>query len=252
MTVSKALAGAAVMTLLVGVPIAQAQHRGGGGQGRGSGGAAAGRAAPPVVAPRGVAVAPLRFYRPYYSFRPRVSLGFGLWAGFPVAYAYQAPYYAGYYNPYFAPYAYPAPYPVYGSYTTAYPAYTPPAYPLSAYPPPPYPQSAYPPSGYPQSAYPPSGYPASGYPPPGSVGVQGPNQVTTGGVSFEISPDTAEVFVDGSYVGTVGHFTPMSQPLGLTPGRHRVEIRAPGYRTMDIDVDIVAGQVIPYQGVLER
>jgi hypothetical protein len=78
------------------------------------------------------------------------------------------------------------------------------------------------------------------------------NQANTGGVSFEISPDTAEVFVDGSYVGTAGEFTPITEPLGLTPGRHRIEIRAQGYRTMNVDVDIVAGQVIPYQGSLER
>ena len=71
-------------------------------------------------------------------------------------------------------------------------------------------------------------------------------------VSFEITPSTAEVFVDGQYMGTVGQFTPTSQPLGLTPGRHHVEIRAPGYRTMDLDVDVIAGQVIPYQGALER
>ena len=73
-----------------------------------------------------------------------------------------------------------------------------------------------------------------------------------GGVSFEITPSTAEVFIDGSYVGTVGEFTPTTQPLGLTPGRHQMEIRAPGYRTMNFDVDIVAGQVIPYQGTMER
>jgi hypothetical protein len=71
-------------------------------------------------------------------------------------------------------------------------------------------------------------------------------------VSFEITPSTAEVFADGSYVGTVGQFTPTSQPLGLSAGRHRIEIRAPGYRTMDFDVDIVAGQVIPYRGAMER
>jgi PEGA domain len=196
-----------------------------------------------VVAPHVVRVAPVRFYRPYYTFRPRFSLGFGLWAGFPIMY----PYYYGYYNPYFAyprPYPYPYPYPPYG-YGYPYPA---PGYP---YPPPAYPP-AYPPSGYPPSGYPPSGYPPSANPPAGSVGVQGPNQVNTGGVSFEITPSTAEVFVDGQYMGTVGQFTPTSQPLGLTPGRHHVEIRAPGYRTMDFDVDVIAGQVIPYQGALER
>ena len=58
--------------------------------------------------------------------------------------------------------------------------------------------------------------------------------------------------MDGSAIGTVGQFTPTSQPLGLTVGRHRIEVRASGYQTMAFDVDIVAGQVIPYQGTLER
>jgi archaellum component FlaG (FlaF/FlaG flagellin family) len=80
----------------------------------------------------------------------------------------------------------------------------------------------------------------------------GQSQANTGGVSFEITPSAAQVFIDGSYVGTVGEFTPTTQPIGLTPGRHRIEIRARGYRTMELDADIVAGQVIPYQGVLER
>jgi hypothetical protein len=35
-------------------------------------------------------------------------------------------------------------------------------------------------------------------------------------------------------------------------GRHHIEVRASGYQTMSFDVDIIAGQVIPYQGTMER
>jgi hypothetical protein len=172
-------------------------------------------------------VGPARFFRPYYSFRPRLSLGFGLWAGYPFAYPY------AYYDPFYSPYGY--------GYPAAYPPYDY-AYPETTYP-------AYPPaSGYPASAPPPA---ASYESAPGSIGVQ-PGQTNTGGLSFEVTPSTAQVFVDGTYVGTVGQFTPTSQPLGLTSGRHQVEIRAPGYRTITFDPDVVAGQVIPYQGVMER
>jgi hypothetical protein len=39
----------------------------------------------------------------------------------------------------------------------------------------------------------------------------------------------------------------------VTPAtRHRIEVRAPGYQTLTFEVDIIAGQVIPYQGALER
>jgi hypothetical protein len=38
----------------------------------------------------------------------------------------------------------------------------------------------------------------------------------------------------------------------LNAGRHRIEIRASGYRTMTFDADVQAGQVIPYQGSLQH
>jgi hypothetical protein len=182
------------------------------------------------------------FYRPYYSFRPHLSLGFGLWAGYPFAYSSYYSYPYGYVYPYPAdPYAYGYAAPYYG-------------YPVRAYPP----NQSY---GYPPSSYPPSGAPdydpaGQAYPaqqPAPSVGVQpGGEQSRPGGVTFEITPATAAVFVDGTYVGTVANFGPTSQPLGLISGRHRIEIRAEGYRTMTFDVDVTPGQVIPYQGTLQR
>jgi hypothetical protein len=201
------------------------------------------RVAPRIIGPRGVIVGSRGFYRPYYSFRPRLSLGFGLWVGYPVAY----PYYYGYPDygygyPY--PYGYPDPY---GYPASSYPGY-------GGYPP--APNGAYPPTSY--GGYPPAsngGYPpsSSSYPaqPQTSVGAQ-PGQASGGGVSFEITPGTAEVYVDGAYVGTASTFGPSSQPLSLTPGRHRVEVRAPGYETMSFDADAIPGQVIPYQGAMQR
>jgi hypothetical protein len=209
-----------------------------------------------------------RFYRPYYTFRPRVSLGFGLWVGYPVSYPYyyDDPYY---YDPYYTPYGYSDPYAYpparYPAYPSTYPAYPPP-YP-SSYPPqnpsnyPPTYSSNYP-SQYPSNS--PSQYP-SNYPPQstsrspqypsasGSVGVQrGQRSTNVGGVSFDITPDTAEVFVDGSFAGRVGEFTASARPLDLTPGHHRIEIRASGYRTLTFEENIVAGQVLPFQGTMEQ
>ena len=140
-------------------------------------------------------VGPVHFFHPYYAFHPRVSVGFGLWAGYPLAYPY------AFYYPYYS-YSY---------------------YPYS----------------YDQYSYDPY------------TNVQ-PNQTSTGGMSFDITPSNAELFVDSVRVGTVGEFTPTTQPLGLEAGHHHIEIRAAGYQTMSFDVDIVAGQVIPYQGSLER
>ena len=115
--------------------------------------------------------------------------------------------------------------------------------------------------GYYYPYYPdvPNGY-VSGYVSPdanaatsGTTGsVAQPNETNVGGLSFEVTPSNAELFLDNMRVGTVGDFTPTTQPLGVEAGHHHVEIRAPGYQTMSFDVDIVAGQVIPYQGSLEQ
>jgi len=163
------------------------------------------------------------YAHPYYAFHSHFSLGFGLYVGYPVAY------------PYYAPYAY-APY-----YYDSYPATT---YPAPAYPYPyPYPGYGYPSTGDPGTAAPYG-------PDPGSVNVQ-PGAQNTGGLSFEITPGAAQIFVDGNYAGVVQDFTPNTAPLALTPGRHHVEVRAPGYQTMTFDVDVLVGQVIPYQGTMQ-
>jgi hypothetical protein len=73
-----------------------------------------------------------------------------------------------------------------------------------------------------------------------------------GGVSFDISPSTAQVYVDGTYAGLVEDFDGASEPLLLAPGTHYVEIRLAGFRTATFDVTIAAGEDTPYQGTLER
>src|SRR5215470_11414673 len=61
---------------------------------------------------------PVRFVTPYYTFRPRFSVGLGLFIGYPVAYGssyyYPDRFYAyayAYAYPYAYAYAYPYPYP---------------------------------------------------------------------------------------------------------------------------------------------
>jgi hypothetical protein len=71
------------------------------------------------------------------------------------------------------------------------------------------------------------------------------------GVTFQVSPATAEVFVDGAYAGTVQDFWADLEPLMLVTGSHRIELRAPGYNTATLDVTTTPGQVIPFFGELE-
>ena len=204
------------------------------------------RAVPRGVGSRVVVAPPFRsFARPYYAFRPRVSVGFGLYVGYPVAFPYRTATATAtrYGNPYRYGYSYPYP---------AYPPYPPyPPYPYLAYSGSPYPYPDYRPSTSPSSTYPNNPPPA--LPPQGSIGVApGSPQRSSGGISFEITPGNAQVYVEGQYVGLVSAFSPTEQPLTLPPGRHRVEIRLVGYQTMTFEAEVMPGQVVPYQGTLQR
>ena len=151
---------------------------------------------------------------PYYAFRPRFGLGFGLYVGYPVAYPYWAfpdPYVYGY------PYDYP--------YGAGYP-------------------DSYAPATDPNAV---TAAPQSGIAPQGQAATQGPY----GGLSFQMTPATAQVYVDGVYVGIAGQFSATTQPLTLAPQRHHIELRADGYETLAFDVDVAPGQVIPYQGTMQ-
>jgi hypothetical protein len=147
------------------------------------------------------------FSRPFFSFRPRFTLGFGLVAGYPVAFPY-----GYYYSPYDYSYGYPD-YPVYGM-------------------------------AEPVPTYPDGSYYADG-------GGYADNSNAYGGVTFDIQPTNASVYVDGKYIGTVAEFSPEQPPLSLTLGRHHVEIRNQGFQTLSFDVDVVAGEVTPFQGQMQ-
>jgi len=95
----------------------------------------------------------------------------------------------------------------------------------------------------PVPTYPDNGYAAAPAAPPD-------NTANFGGVTFDIQPTNAAVYVDGKYIGTVAEFSPQQPPLSLTLGRHHVDIRAQGFQTMSFDMDVVPGQVTPYQGAM--
>jgi hypothetical protein len=97
------------------------------------------------------------------------------------------------------------------------------------------------------------GYPA--YAPEWSYGYPGaydvvPGPSTYGGVSFEVTPNDATVYVDGNFVGQAAQFDGSTQPLSLIAGSHRIELRAQGCEPLVFNVDVRPGQVIPYQGDL--
>jgi hypothetical protein len=90
--------------------------------------------------------------------------------------------------------------------------------------------------------------PVYGYYAPRTPVVVGPESTMYGGVSLEITPGDAFVYVDGTYAGTVRDFDGTDQPLTLAGGMHHIEIQATGYEPMTMDVAVQPGQVIPYRG----
>jgi hypothetical protein len=90
-----------------------------------------------------------------------------------------------------------------------------------------------------------------GYSGQGYYGVA-PGVQQYGGLSFDIQPSDADLFVDGEYVGAVGTFTPYGEPLTLWPGVHRIAIVRDGFRTMEWEVAVEPGRVVPYRGMLAR
>src|SRR5262249_47154272 len=93
--------------------------------------------------------------------------------------------------------------------------------------------------------------PVYGYAAPVAPVVVGPNSTQYGGVSLDINPPDASVYVDGGYAGLVQDFDGTRQTLTLTYGRHRIEVTAPGYEPLTFDVDVIGGQIVPYQGDLQ-
>ena len=70
-----------------------------------------------------------------------------------------------------------------------------------------------------------------------------------GTLRLDVEPGTAQVYVDGFYVGSVA----MVNDVGLTlrVGWHRLEFRAPGYETPAVNVTVEANRTTTYHLALQ-
>jgi PEGA domain len=74
-------------------------------------------------------------------------------------------------------------------------------------------------------------------------------QPLPGRLRLDIEPGGAQqLYVDNYYVGTLEDF---SSEVELEAGPHTIEIQAPGYETLHIDVMIAPGRSITYRGTLK-
>jgi len=72
-----------------------------------------------------------------------------------------------------------------------------------------------------------------------------------GYLRLDVQPESAQVFVDGLYAGTVADFR-RSGGGRLDSGPHRIELRADGYDTQSVELRIRANDVLSYRGTLNR
>lgn len=72
-----------------------------------------------------------------------------------------------------------------------------------------------------------------------------------GRLVLEVKPDTAQVFAGGYYVGTAEDFSFTRGGGLLEAGVHRIDVSAPGYEPLSVDLRITAGQSVTYRGALK-
>ena len=86
-------------------------------------------------------------------------------------------------------------------------------------------------------------------PPPQRSSPAPPPVVETGFLRLEVEPrQELQIFVDGLYIGTLAD---LGEEIELRLGARRIELRAPGYRTLVFDTEIVPDRTIVYRGALE-
>lgn len=64
----------------------------------------------------------------------------------------------------------------------------------------------------------------------------------TATLKLNIVPDRAAVFLDDAYVGHASEFGGAFRSMLISPGKHRIKIALPGYRTFETEVNLIAGQ----------
>ena len=73
-----------------------------------------------------------------------------------------------------------------------------------------------------------------------------------GYLHLDVRPGTAQVFVDGFYVGTVDDVNASGRGLFIEAGPHRVEVRLDGFETTTFDVRIAPNQTTAYRHTLAK
>jgi hypothetical protein len=64
----------------------------------------------------------------------------------------------------------------------------------------------------------------------------------TATLKLKVRPERAAVFLDEKFVGHAGDFGGAFKSMKISPGKHRVRVELPGYRTFESEVNLLANQ----------
>jgi len=64
----------------------------------------------------------------------------------------------------------------------------------------------------------------------------------TSTLKLKIKPHRAAVFLDEKFVGHAGDFGGAFKSMKISPGKHRIRVELPGYRTFDTEINLLADQ----------
>jgi PEGA domain len=85
--------------------------------------------------------------------------------------------------------------------------------------------------------------------PPAHVAMRQPDREGADGIlRLSVIPDDASVYVDGRFYGTARD----ARRVEVSPGKHKIEVVRPGYRTFERDVDVAADGTASLNVTLER
>ena len=73
-----------------------------------------------------------------------------------------------------------------------------------------------------------------------SPGAHAPDVIAT--LKVTVQPGRAAVFLDGQYIGHASELGGAVHSLSISPGKHRIKVELPGYRTFETEVDLLQGQ----------
>jgi len=73
-----------------------------------------------------------------------------------------------------------------------------------------------------------------------SPGARVPEVTAT--LKVTVQPGRAAVFLDDQYIGHASELGGAVHSLSISPGKHRIKVELPGYRTFETEVNLLRGQ----------